>query len=133
MNKDEATLKQQTYQIIGAAQEVHRELGAGFLEAVYQEALEIELSVQKIPFVREKELDLFYKSIELNKKYVADFICYDQIIVELKSVKELTNEHLSQVLNYLKCTGFSLGLLLNFGEQSLKIKRVINSKGKYKK
>ena len=92
----------ETFAIIGAAQEVHKELGNGFLEAVYQEALSLEFKKRAIPFHREKELQIQYKDAILTKTYCADFICYDKIIIELKAVSKLTTEHESQVLNYLK-------------------------------
>lgn len=94
----------ETFAIIGAAQEVHKELGNGFLEAVYQEALSLEFKKRAIPFHREKELQIQYKDAILTKTYCADFICYDKIIIELKAVSKLTTEHESQVLNYLKAT-----------------------------
>lgn len=115
----------ETYTIIGAAQEVHKEMGSGFLEAVYQEALSLEFKKRKIPFNKEKELQIRYKGAILTKTYSADFICFDKIIIELKAVSKLTTEHESQVLNYLKATGLKLGLLINFGEASLKVKRLI--------
>ena len=119
--------KDETYAIIGAAMEVHKILGAGFLQAVYQEALEKEFLLQKIPFEREKQLKILYKGQELSKYYVSDFLCYDRIIVETKALSALTNEHFSQVINYLKATGNEIGLLINFGRQSLEHKRVIFS------
>ncbi len=88
---------------------VYNVLGSGFLEAVYQEALEIELDKRHIPYEREKELEICYDGIKLGKKYVADFVCYDKIILELKAVKELDDSHRSQLYNYLKATGFKLG------------------------
>ena len=117
--------KSEGYEIIGACYEVHRYLGAGFLEAVYQEALAIEFDMRSIPYEREKRLTVFYKEKELNKTYNADFICYNLIIVELKALSELTGEHESQLLNYLKATGIKVGYLVNFGEKSLKFKRMI--------
>ena len=118
--------KDEAFKIIGAAMEVHKELGCGFLEPVYQEALEAELMMQQIPFEREKEIFITYKGMQLNKSYRADFICYDKIVVELKSVSELNNEHEAQVINYLKATGIKLGLLINFGKKSLDYKRLVN-------
>ena len=94
---------------------VHRTLGAGFLEAVYQEALEIELHRQGVPFEREKELQIHYDGIELQQRYRADFVCYDSIVVELKAVSSLDKNHYAQVINYLKATNKKLGLLINFG------------------
>ena len=115
----------ESFKIIGACMEVHKELGSGFLEGVYQEALAVEFKKQNIPFEREKEINISYKGINLNKKYISDFICNDKILLELKALSKLTSEHESQVLNYLKATGFKLGLLINFGEPSLKVKRLI--------
>ena len=117
--------KEESYKIIGTAMEVHRELGSGFLEAIYQEALEIEFQNKQIPFDRESRLYVYYKGIQLNKEYMADFICYDQIIIEIKAVSELNTEHQSQLLNYLKATGKKLGILINFGSPSLEYKRMV--------
>jgi len=117
--------ERETYQIIGAMMEVHKILGCGFLEAVYQEALAIEFEKQKIPFVKEKKLLLFYKGIQIEKFYIADFICFDKIIVELKALSALTSTHDSIMINYLKATKLKVGLLANFGERSLKHKRLI--------
>ena len=111
--------EQETYNIIGAAMKVHSELGPGFTERVYQEALAIEFSDRGIPFEREKEIHATYKGIELEGTFVPDFICYDKIIVELKAVKELDDVHRSQAINYAKIAGFNLSLLINFGESSL--------------
>lgn len=112
--------------------EVHKELGNGFLEAVYQEALEREFADQKLPFDREKNLTVYYKGKPLKKQYIADFICYDSIIVEVKAVKEIAREYEAQLFNYLKATGLKLGLLINFGTPSLKTKRIICTTGQYK-
>jgi GxxExxY protein len=98
-------LKDECYRIIGCCMEVHKTLGAGFLEAVYQEALMLELKAANIDFVKEKVLDVFYKGKLLDKKYVADFVCFNEVIVELKAVDALSPDHLAQVLNYLKATG----------------------------
>jgi GxxExxY protein len=117
--------KEEAYKVIGAAMKVHQVLGCGFLEAIYSEALEIEFNDQNIPYKREISLNVHYKGQLLNKSYVADYICYNKIIVELKAVNYLESLHDSQVLNYLKATGFKLGLLINFGEQSLKYKRIV--------
>ena len=117
--------KEECYSIIGACMEVHKELGCGFKEAVYQEALQREFVSCNIPYNREYELEIYYKGDLLNKKYYADFICYDKIVVELKALSELISMHEAQVLNYLKASGFRLGLLVNFGEKSLKYKRLI--------
>ncbi len=107
--------KDEVFQIQGAVFEVYREKGNGFLENVYQECLEKELCLCKIPFESQKELKLTYKDIPLKQTYKPDFICYEKIIVELKAVKEVGPEHRAQVFNYLKATGMRLGLLVNFG------------------
>ena len=107
--------KEQSYAINGAAMNVYNALGHGFLEAVYQEALELEFIKRGIPYEREKELKIFYDGKELRQTYTADFVCYGDIIVELKAVAHLDDSHRSQVFNYLKATGFKLGLLYNFG------------------
>lgn len=126
MDKTQAIIyKEEAYKVIGAAMKVHQVLGCGFLEAIYSEALEIEFNDQNIPYKREISLNVHYKGQLLNKSYVADYICYNKIIVELKAVNYLESLHDSQVLNYLKATGFKLGLLINFGEQSLKYKRIV--------
>lgn len=122
----ELIYRQECYKIIGCCMEVHNELGSGLLEAVYQEALAFELTSKKIPFIQEKELVINYKGQVLNKKYYADFLCFDKIVVELKAVSELNDVHFAQILNYLKITGMRLGLLVNFGEESLEYKRIIN-------
>ncbi|MCI6830050.1 MAG: GxxExxY protein [Prevotella sp.] len=118
--------KDKTYGIIGAAMSVHTELGMGFLEAVYGDALAIELERRHIPFEREKSIHIMYKGQKLNHYYVADFLCYGDIIVELKAVEQIQSVHMAQVLNYLSATGYKLALLINFGEKSLKYKRIVN-------
>ena len=110
---------QESYDIIGAAMKVHSVLGPGFNEKVYQDALELEFRERQIPYKREYELHASYKGIVLNSTYKPDFICYDKIIVELKSMKELDGVSRSQAINYAKVAGFKLALLLNFGEASL--------------
>ena len=113
-----------TYEIIGAAMEVHKVLGHGFLEAVYQEALAIEFEIRGIPFKKEVEIPILFKGRTLDTKYRADFICYDiAVIVELKALSELTSKEDSQVINYLKGTNIEVGLLLNFGTPSLEYRR----------
>jgi GxxExxY protein len=118
-----------TYAIIGAAMEVHRQLGCGFLEAVYQEALELELTARGVPFRPQLPLTLSYKGQQLKCKYCADFICFDEIIVEIKALVRLTGIEEAQILNYLKATGLETGLLINFGARSLEYRRFIRSKG----
>ena len=118
--------KNECYDIIGAAMKVHKVLGAGFLEAVYQEAFGIELQRRGIPYKREQEIRVVYDGIELQQKYKADFICYDDIVVELKATSSLEDVHYAQVLNYLKATGCKLGLLISFGRQEeLLWKRIV--------
>ncbi len=107
--------KEDSYKIVGAAMEVFNQLGHGFLEAVYQEALEREFKSRGIPYEREKELTIYYKGEPLEQTYKADFICYEDIIVELKAVTILQDSHRSQVYNYLRATKNKLGLLINFG------------------
>ena len=107
--------KEESYKIVGAAFKVYNTLGHGFLEAVYQEALEIEFQKQGISYEREKELKIQYDGVELKQTYKADFVCFGKIIVELKAVNALDDAHRSQVHNYLHATGYKLGLLLNFG------------------
>ena len=121
---------ERTYAIIGAAMEVHKQLGHGFLEAVYQEALAIEMADRDIPCKREVALPIIYKGQRLNTIYRADFICFDDIVVELKALKKLSSTEESQILNYLKATGFKTGLLLNFGNTSLEYKRFVHTKAK---
>ena len=113
MNK--IILKEESYKIQGAVFEVYREMGCGFLEAVYQECLEKELIKQNIPFVAQAELSLYYKGEKLKQTYKPDFICHNKIILELKAVKETAPEHKAQLINYLKATNMKLGLLVNFG------------------
>ena len=117
--------KEECYKIIGACMSVHKELGPGFLEAVYQESLAIEFLDQGIPFEKEKEIRIFYKDKILDKCYKADFLCFGKIIVEIKALSELSNDHISQLLNYLKATKLRVGLLVNFGSPSLTYKRLI--------
>lgn len=113
----------ETFAIIGAAMEVHRELGHGFLEAVYQEALAIELAARKIPFRREVPLAVNYKGHKLACSYRADFVCYENVLVELKAVSQLTGVDEAQVINEMKATGMQRALLFNFGTPSLEYKR----------
>jgi len=107
--------KEECYRIQGAVFEVYREMGSGFLEAVYQECMERELIEHNVPFVAQPEIALQYKGSDLKQKYQPDLICHGKIIIELKAVKKIAPEHQAQILNYLKATGLRLGLLINFG------------------
>lgn len=118
--------KDESYQIIGICMNIHSTMGHGFLEAVYSEILEKEFIKNNIPYQREVKLNLFFKGEKLDKKYKADFVCYDGIILEIKAVSFLHENFSKQTLNYLKATNKQLGLLINFGEKSLKYKRIIN-------
>ena len=118
-------LKNETFRIIGAAMKVHAELGHGFLEAVYKEALTIVFLEKGIPFKKEQVLDIYYKEILLDKKYVADFLCFGKVIVEIKATEGIGAHDVSQVLNYLKASKKKIGLLINFGIPSLEFKRII--------
>ena len=121
--------KEECYNIIGACFEVYNRMGCGFLEAVYQECLEIEMDYKQIPCVAQHSLSLTYRDRELKQKYIPDFICYDKIILELKAISTLTDEHRSQVLNYLNATGYKLGLLVNFGHYpKLEYERIVLEK-----
>jgi len=112
-----------TYKVIGAAMEVHRNLGCGFTEKVYQDALEKELQIQKIPYEREVRMRVIYKNEELDSEYIPDFVCYDKIVVELKAVEELTDLHKAQTINYLHVSRMPVALLMNFGAESLEFQR----------
>lgn len=116
---------EEAYQLVGLAMQVHRELGCGFLEPVYQEAFEILLLKNAVPYEREKMLPIYFMGEKLKKEYFADFVCFDKIIVEFKAVSELTAVHEAQVMNYLKATQFRLGLLFNFGQTSLAHRRIV--------
>jgi len=118
--------KEESYRIIGACMRVHRTLGPGFLEAVYQEALEKEFISSKIPYIREKKLKLTYNNQPLKKYYRADFICYDKIVLEIKSVNYLNKLMINILYNHLKAIDYKLGILINFSKPSLEYKRVLN-------
>lgn len=117
----------QTYSIIGAAMEVHSQLGHGVLEAVYQDAMMVELAARRIPFLREVNLPIVYRGQRLSSSYRADFVCYDRIIVETKALSAVGPNELAQVINYLKASDCTLGLLINFGTPRLTYKRCVLS------
>ena len=116
---------ERTYRIIGCAMEVHKELGSGFLEAVYQEALGKEFAFQGIPFKSQPVIRIAYKGKALDKTYQPDFVCYEQVIVEIKAVSCLSGTEEAQLINYLKASNLNVGLLLNFGSKSLEHKRLV--------
>lgn len=118
--------KEEVYGVIGAAMEVHKNLGCGFLEPVYQEALELEFKTLGIPCVPQQAMQINYKGVILEKTYIADFVVFDKIIVEIKALEKLTPTCVAQILNYLKATNFRIGLLINFGSKSLEWKRIIH-------
>ena len=125
---DELVLREEVYAVVGAAIEVHRELGAGFLEAVYQEALERELALREIPFEAQRELVIHYRGQPLSKIYVCDLLCFDKVLVELKAMDRLTGREEAQVINYLKAAGLPVGLLINFGAHGkLEWRRLVKS------
>lgn len=119
--------KQEVFDINGAVFEVYRTMGCGFLESVYQECLARELLIKKIPFIEQQSLNLEYKGYKLRQTYKPDFICYENIIVEIKALKDTCDEHRAQLINYLKATKFRVGLLVNFGHYpKATIERFVN-------
>lgn len=126
VERDKVLFREECYAIQGAVFEVYREIGSGFLEAVYQECMEKEMRSRRIPFVAQHELRLSYKGILLEQTYKPDFICFNSIIIELKAIKELTPQHEAQAINYLKATDMKLALLVNFGSYpKATIKRLV--------
>lgn len=124
----ELIYKEESYKLIGACLEVYNEKGFGFHEPVYQECLELELEFQAVPYEAQKELHLEYKGHQLEHTYIPDLLCFDKIVVELKAVSVLSDEHRGQVLNYLRATGMKLGLLINFGNpKKLEWERIVLS------
>ena len=121
----ELIFKEEVYAIVGAAMEVHREKGCGFSEPVYQECMEIELANRNVPAEAQKEMKIFYKGRLLQKTYLADFVAYGKIIVELKALDKLTPREEAQVINYLKSSGLEVAVLINFGATSLEWKRIV--------
>ena len=126
VDEREFIFKDEVYQIVGAAMEVSNELGSGFLEAVYQEALEIEFVERRIPHAAQKRIEISYKNKILKKDYIADFLCHDRILVEIKAIKAITGIEEAQLINYLKATKFPIGLIINFGVPKLEWKRYVN-------
>ena len=124
-DKHELILKEECYNIVGACMAVHNELGSAFLEPVYQEALALEFQKRDIPFSKEHRLEIYYKEALLEKKYYADFLCYDRIVVELKVCSGLSDQYISQALNYLSALKLNLALLVIFGTTRLQWKRVV--------
>ena len=124
MDSNEILYKNESFRIIGAAMEVHRVLGCGFVEVIYQEALEEEFKKRAIPYEREKEILINYKGRPLSKTFRADFVCYDDIILELKAVSDFTDDHYAQIYSYLKASNLSLGILINFGKANLDYQRI---------
>ena len=125
ITRDLSARDPRTYAIIGAAIEVHNQLGCGFLESVYQEALAIELGLRQIPFKREVKLPVSYKGQRLLTSFCADFICFDSLVVELKALANMSGSEEAQLINYLRATRYKIGLLLNFGARSLQHRRLI--------
>jgi len=123
----EIVFKEESYKIIGACMKVHRVLGSGFLEAVYEEAIEKEFIKENISFKRQVKLNIYYEEKKLNKYYKADFICYDKIVLEIKAVKFIPEVFYAQLKNYLTATKKELGILINFGGPSLTYKRIVNT------
>jgi len=128
MIKEGLLYEEETFKIIGACMAVHSEMGCGFLESAYQEALEMEFLELQIPFEGQKNIPVFYKGKKLKKYYKADFVCFNNIIVEIKSTLFMHQMGKAQVINYLKSTNYKIGLLINFGENSIQWKRFINTK-----
>ena len=119
--------EEESYKIIGTCIEVHKKLGAGFTAGIYEEVLEKALIKNKIPFEKQKKLDIYYEGLKLEKLFVADFVCYDKILLEIKCIAGIPDEARQKAVNALKATQFKLGLLINFGEASLTWKRLINT------
>jgi GxxExxY protein len=126
--EEDLILKDEVYRIVGAAMNVSNNLGCGFLEAVYQEVLGIELSDDNIPFEAQKSIAITYKDRILKKEYIADFLCFGNIIIEIKAIKKITEVEEAQIINYLKATRLPLGLIINFGGKKMEWERYANTK-----
>jgi GxxExxY protein len=120
--------EEESYKIIGTCMMVHKSLGAGFLESVYHEALEKEFETQQVKFDSKRKVQVYYNEVALKKYFIADFICFDKIVVEIKATTFLHKDTEAQTINYLKSTNYPVGLLINFGQPSLTWKRFINTK-----
>lgn len=128
MQEQELLLKEEVYAVVGAAIEVHREMGCGFFEAAYQEAMELEMGERGVPYLSQQLLKIRYKQWVLKKEYIADFICYGKLLIEIKAIDRLTSKDEAQVLNYLKATGFEVAVLINFGAHGrLQWKRLVRT------
>ena len=124
--------EEESYAIRGACFQVYGQMGCGFLEAVYQECLELEFRSAGIPFKAQAPIDIEYKGRALQQKYVPDFVCYDTIVVELKAVRELADEHRAQIQNYLRASSLNLGFLVNFGHHpKVQIERIVHERGRF--
>ena len=121
----ELIYKEEAYEIVGICMEVHNELGPGLLEIIYKDAIEWETDSRFIPYEREKEYPVYYKTHLLRRKFNADFVVYDKIILEVKAKESISNEDIAQTINYLKLSGCKLGLLINFGRSKLEVKRLV--------
>lgn len=126
MHMNDIVYKDESFAIIGAAMEVYNQLGSGFVEKVYQDALGIEFELRGIPYKREEHLPVFYKGRQIKHDFFVDFICYDKIVIECKAVSEILNIHKIQTLNYIKINNLKLGIVINFSNQSLEYKRIVN-------
>jgi GxxExxY protein len=131
-NERELIYGEEEYKVAGAAMAVSNALGCGFLEAVYQEAMEVELSYNRIPFEAQKRIKIEYRGRVLQKEYVADFVCYGGMILEIKAIKKITEVEEAQLLNYLNAARLPIGLIVNFGAQKLEWKRYVNTKNEKK-
>lgn len=128
METDKLIFPDEAYAIFGACFAVYNQMGNGFVEPVYQECLEIELGLKDVPFIPQQELALTYRGRSLKRKYIPDFVCFGKIIVEIKAVSTLTDEHRAQVHNYLAATGYQLGLLINFGHaKGVQYERIVHT------
>jgi GxxExxY protein len=131
MDKSDLIFKEESYRIVGACFHVYEDKGCGFTEPLYQECLGIEFDFQGISFDAQRQLTLMYRERVLSSKFIPDYVCFDKIIVELKAVSDLTDEHRSRVLNYLNATGYELGLLINFGHYpKLEYERIANTRNR---